>query len=58
MDFCIIDDIYNHRPARIYKKYSPSLRAERSGLKVICKTISNHGNADITQNHKESNKYE
>lgn len=31
----IVDDIYNSREARIYDKYSPSLRAERTGLKVI-----------------------
>lgn len=31
----IIDDLYANRNIRIYKDYSPSLRAERSGLKVV-----------------------
>ena len=31
----IIDDIYNSRPAREYKDYSPVLRSERYGLKVV-----------------------
>ena len=31
----IVDDIYNSREARIYKKYSPALRANRQGLKTI-----------------------
>lgn len=31
----IIDDIYNHRPPREYTNYSPALRAERQGLKVV-----------------------
>ena len=30
----IIDDTYKNRAERIYEEYSPSLRAERSGLKV------------------------
>lgn len=35
IEYMIIDDIYNSRKARIYKKYSPTLRSERYGLKVI-----------------------
>lgn len=31
----IIDDLYANRDIRVYKDYSPSLRAERSGLKVV-----------------------
>lgn len=31
----IIDDIYNNREERVYCDYSPSLRAERTGLKTI-----------------------
>ncbi len=31
----IVDDIYNSREARIYKKYSLALRANRQGLKTI-----------------------
>lgn len=30
----IVDDIYNNREPRIYDKYSPTLRSERTGLKV------------------------
>lgn len=30
----VIDDIYKNRNARVYEEYSPSLRSERSGLKV------------------------
>lgn len=31
----IVDDIYNSREARIYKKYSSALRANRQGFKTI-----------------------
>ena len=31
----IVGDMYMNRPLRIYKDYSPTLRAERQGLKVI-----------------------
>lgn len=31
----IVDDIYKSRKPRIYNKYSPSIRAERQGFKVI-----------------------
>ena len=31
----IIDDLYENRKPRIYKEYSPSLRSERNGLKVL-----------------------
>ena len=31
----IVDDIYNSRPPRIYDEYAPTLRSERTGLKVI-----------------------
>lgn len=31
----IIDDLYAQRQIRIYKDYAPSLRSERSGLKVV-----------------------
>lgn len=30
----IIDDMYANRPIRIYSNYAPTLRSERSGLKV------------------------
>lgn len=31
----IVDDIYNNRDPRIYEEYSPTIRAERQGLKTI-----------------------
>ncbi len=31
----ILEDFYKNRPVRVYEDYSPSLRAERQGLKVI-----------------------
>lgn len=31
----ILDDLYANREPRVYEDYSPALRAERSGLKVI-----------------------
>lgn len=31
----IVDDIYNSREARIYKEYSPALRANKQGFKTI-----------------------
>ena len=31
----IVDDIYNNRDPRLYDCYSPTLRSERFGLKVI-----------------------
>ncbi len=31
----IVDDIYNNRDPRIYDKYAPTLRSERTGLKVV-----------------------
>lgn len=31
----IIDDMYANREPRVYKEYSPTLRSERQGLKVI-----------------------
>lgn len=31
----IIDDTYKNRPVRLYEDYSPSLRAERTGLKTL-----------------------
>lgn len=31
----IIDDLYANREPRVYVDYSPSLRSERSGLKVV-----------------------
>jgi hypothetical protein len=33
----IIEDFYKNRPTRIYEDYSPSLRSERQGLKVLQK---------------------
>lgn len=33
----IVDDIYNSREPRIYNEYSPTLRSERTGLKVANK---------------------
>ena len=31
----IIEDFYKNRPIRIYSDYSPTLRSERIGLKVV-----------------------
>lgn len=31
----ILEWFYNNRPIRIYKKYAPTIRAERIGLMVI-----------------------
>ena len=31
----IVDDIYNNREPRIYDEYAPTLRSERTGLKVV-----------------------
>lgn len=31
----IIDDFYANRDVRVYEEYSPSIRNERSGLKVV-----------------------
>lgn len=31
----IIEDFYANRDIRIYEEYSPSIRSERSGLKVV-----------------------
>ena len=31
----IIDDTYKNRDIRIYDEYSPSIRAEREGFKVV-----------------------
>ena len=31
----LIDDTYKNREPRLYDKYSPSIRAERQGFKVI-----------------------
>ena len=41
----IIDDIYNHRPPREYTDYSPALRAERQGLKVVIE--NQEGKSDV-----------
>lgn len=35
----IIDDLYSNREERFYKDYSPALRSERSGLKVVEENI-------------------
>lgn len=35
LERAIIDDMYKNREERVYKDYSPSIRAERSGLKTI-----------------------
>ena len=31
----IVDDFYQNRELRVYKNYSPTLRSERFGLKVV-----------------------
>lgn len=31
----LVDDTYKNRELRFYDKYSPSIRAERQGFKVI-----------------------
>ena len=31
----LIDDTYKNREPRLYDKYSPSIRAQRQGFKVI-----------------------
>lgn len=41
---CIVDNDYqNSRPARIYGKYAPTIRAKRSDLKVAIKTANKQG---------------
>lgn len=35
----IIDDMYSNREPRIYEEYSPAIRAERHGLKVVEKPV-------------------
>lgn len=37
----IIDDLYANREIRVYEDYAPTLRSERSGLKVVEERISN-----------------
>ena len=32
---CVIEDVYKSRPVRVYDEYSPTLRSDRYGLKVI-----------------------
>lgn len=39
----VIDDTYKNRNARIYDEYSPALRSERSGLKVLIKNNTKQG---------------
>lgn len=34
-NYVVVDDTYRNREARVYNKVSPSLRSQRSGLKVI-----------------------
>ena len=31
----LIEDFYENREVRVYDKYSPSIRSERNGLKVV-----------------------
>ena len=31
----IVDDLYQNRELRVYKNYSPTLRSESFGLKVV-----------------------
>ena len=31
----VIEDFYKSRPIRIYEEYSPTLRSDRYGLKVV-----------------------
>ena len=38
-----MDDIYKSRPARIYNKYAPTIRAKTSDLKVAIKTANSQG---------------
>lgn len=35
----LIDDTYVNRPKRIYINFSPTIRAERNGLKIITKEV-------------------
>lgn len=32
----IVDDLYKNRNARVYDSVSPTIRADRQGLKVVC----------------------
>ena len=32
----IVDDLYRSRNARVYDSVSPTIRADRQGLKVVC----------------------
>jgi hypothetical protein len=34
-EFYILEDFYQSRPVRIYKDFSPTLRSNRTGLKVL-----------------------
>lgn len=52
----VIDDLYKNRSVRIYKDYSPSIRAERSGLKVLsCAMRGRYDNNGKTQQQLEIN---
>ena len=33
--YLIVEDFYSNRPIRVYKEYSPTIRSERIGLKVV-----------------------
>jgi DNA (cytosine-5)-methyltransferase 1 len=49
----IVDDTYANREPRIYPEYSPTIRSERSGLKVIEPKVMQVGNIyPDTENYK------
>lgn len=51
----IIDDLYNNRPVRFYTEYAPSIRAERSGLKVMmCKEFGRLTGAKYDKMYEQS----
>ena len=57
----IVDDIYNNRPARIYDEAAPTLRSERTGLKVVeaevePKLIGGIGEKNFGKQYRQGNR--
>lgn len=53
----IIDDMYKNRDVRLYDQYSPSLRSERSGLKVVDQVERLTGIFDNDNKHQAGSIY-